>query len=76
MRSFGALLGRNKSLGDRHGGIPHAQHGAVAERRLRLRQALQAEHLSQLQLHGTVERLRNNAQPIEGVFLQQGQPRR
>ena len=56
-RCPGALSGRHQSLRDRDSRLHHAQVDVVAERRLRLREALQTEHRAQLQLHGPAARL-------------------
>ncbi len=52
MWHLGALPSRHQSLGHRHGGVPDAEAQPVAQRRLRLRQAQEIQHLAQLQLHG------------------------
>ena len=71
MRSARPLSGRHQSVGDRHRRLPDAPPLAVAQRRLRLREAVQVEHLAQLQLHGSAARLRECARRWPSVFVRE-----
>lgn len=73
MWHLGALPSRHQSLGHRHGGVPDAEAQPVAERRLRLRQAQEVQHLAQLQLHGPTLGLREDTraqQPLRQPLAQ------
>ena len=52
-----ALLGGHQQIGDRDGGLSHAETGNEFEPSVRSRQTLQAQHLAEFQFYGTIIRL-------------------
>lgn len=75
VRRIGTLFGRNQSFGDDHRRLPDVFALPLPQRRLRPRQAPKAEHLSQLQLHGSADGLRTILETRKGVCIRRPRPR-